>query len=67
MGLDLGNNTITTDLFDVFGDYAGNAVNIRLIDADEKENGGQFILILSVEPDGFSPADSGLADATAAE
>ncbi|WP_290383722.1 hypothetical protein, partial [uncultured Duncaniella sp.] len=57
IGLSMDLNTETDDLFEAVGDYKGSFVDIRLLD-DRKENGsGRYILILSVEPGAFTPAD----------
>lgn len=55
MGLDLGANPYTSDLFEVNGDYTDNFVALRLIDDSEGE---RYILMLSVEPNALSEADS---------
>ena len=54
MGLDLGANPYTKDLFEVNGDYTDNFVALRLIDDSEGE---RYILMLSVEPNALSEAD----------
>lgn len=61
-GLDLSVNAATDDLFDVVGDYQGGLVNVRLLDDPGIAGDGRFILILSVQPDAFSPADDFVAD-----
>ena len=54
LGLDLGANPYTADLFEVNGDYTDNFVALRLIDDSEGE---RYILMLSVEPNAISEAD----------
>lgn len=62
IGLSMDLNTETDDLFEAVGDYQGSFVDIRLLD-DRKDNGsGRYILILSVEPGAFTPADDIMAD-----
>ena len=62
IGLSMDLNTETDDLFEAVGDYKGSFVDIRLLD-DRKDNGsGRYILILSVEPGAFTPADDVMAD-----
>ncbi len=62
IGLSMDLNTETDDLFEAVGDYKGSFVDIRLLD-DRKDNGsGRYILILSVEPGAFTPADDIMAD-----
>lgn len=61
MGADLGNDNSSDDLFDVSGDYNGNFVALRLIDdpgADPQDPEGRYIMILSVEPGGFTESDN---------
>lgn len=59
LGLDLGANPYTADLFEVSGDYTDNYVDVRLIDDQEGE---RYILMLSVEPNAVSEADRLIAD-----
>ena len=54
MGMDLGANAYTNDLFEVSSDYSDSFVALRLIDDQEGE---RYILLLSVEPNGISEAD----------
>ena len=54
MGIDLGANAYTSDLFEVSGDYIDNYMAMRLIDDSEGE---RLILLLSVEPNAISAAD----------
>lgn len=61
LGVDFGINPMSDDLFQVNGPYAGNLVDMRLLDDPD---GQRFILMLSVEPDAFTPADDILADET---
>lgn len=64
LGVDFGINPMSEDLFQVNGPYAGNLVDMRLLDDPD---GKRFILMLSVEPDAFTPADDILADITPAK
>ena len=51
MGMEMGVNTATTDLFDVLADNDSASVNARLID-DMADNGdGRYILFLVVNPE----------------
>ncbi len=59
LGLDLGANPYTSDLFEVSGEYTNNVVGMRLIDDTEGE---RYILMLSVEPNGLTEADLALAE-----
>ncbi|MDE5791717.1 MAG: hypothetical protein K2H96_10880 [Muribaculaceae bacterium] len=59
MGLDLGANPYTSDLFEVTGDYTDNFVAMRLIDDKEGE---RYILMLSVEPNAMSEIDNLVVD-----
>lgn len=52
----LGRNTMTDDLFQVFGDYKGNLVDVRLLD-DDTSGDGRYILMFIVTPDSFTPDD----------
>ncbi|MDE6718132.1 MAG: hypothetical protein K2J70_08070 [Muribaculaceae bacterium] len=54
MGIDLGANAYTSDLFEVSGDYIDNYMAMRLIDDSEGE---RLILLLSVEPNAITAAD----------
>lgn len=54
MGLNLGANPYTSDLFEVNGNYTDNYVAVRLIDDAEGE---RYILMLSVEPVAISTSD----------
>lgn len=54
LGVDLGANAYTSDLFEVNGDYADNYMAMRLIDDSEGE---RFILLLSVEPNACNEMD----------
>lgn len=54
LGLDMGANPYTKDLFEVNGDYTDNFIALRLIDDSEGE---RYILMLSVEPNAISDAD----------
>ena len=54
MGIDLGANAYTSDMFEVSGDYSDNYMAMRLINDPEGE---RYILFLSVEPNAISEAD----------
>lgn len=54
MGMDLGANAYTKDLFEVSSDYSDNYVALRLIDDEEGE---RYILFLCVEPNALSAVD----------
>lgn len=59
MGDDWGVNQLSGDLFEVIGEHDGNYVAIRLIDdAGNGESGGRFIVLMSVEPVGFTSSDN---------
>lgn len=62
LGADLDQNRLTDDLFEAIGEYDGNYVVVRLIDDAGHADGGRYVLVLSVEPEGFTPADSTLAE-----
>lgn len=49
IGMELGADSMTDDLFDVYGNLAGNAVNVRLLDEPGPTN-GRYLLMLAVEP-----------------
>lgn len=57
IGIPMDLDTATDALFEAVGDHKGSFVDVRLL--DEKGNGGdgRYILILSVEPGAFTPAD----------
>ncbi|MDE7413154.1 MAG: hypothetical protein K2N05_05110 [Muribaculaceae bacterium] len=59
IGVDMGANSYTSDLFEVNGDYSDNFMAMRLIDDKEGE---RYILLLSVEPNAITPADKVLAE-----
>ena len=59
MGLDLGANPYTEDMFEVTGYYTDNFVAMRLID---DQDGERYILMLSVEPNAISEADRATVD-----
>lgn len=56
-GLSLDLNTASSDLFEALGEHDGSLINVRLLDDNAGSGDGRFILILSVEPRSFSPAD----------
>ncbi len=61
LGADLGSDTAADGLFDVSGDYNGNFVAVRLIDdpgADPQDPEGRYIMMLSIEPGGFTVSDN---------
>lgn len=57
IGLAMDLNTATDDLFEAVGDWKGNFVDVRLLDEKGDGQSGRYILILSVEPNAFTPAD----------
>ena len=59
MGMDMGANPYTNDLFEVNGNYTENYVAMRLIDDSE---GGRYILFLSVEPNAVGEMDKVMAN-----
>lgn len=59
IGVDLGANAYTSDMFEVSGDYSDNYLAMRLIDDTEGE---RYILFLSVEPNAISEADRASAN-----
>lgn len=62
MGMNIGKNEVAEDsLFEAVGDYAGNLVDVRLIEDDSSLDGGRYVLILSVEPGAYTSADDSLA------
>lgn len=62
IGMMMGRNSASDDLFEAMGDYKGNFVDVRLMDDRHDGENGRYILILSVEPQGFTPADDIYAD-----
>lgn len=62
IGLPMDLNTATDDLFEAVGQYDNSLVVVRLLDDASGDHDGRFILILSVEPDAFSPADDIMAE-----
>lgn len=57
IGIPMGRDSLSDDLFDISGSYKGNFVNVRLMEEQTADSTGRYILILSVEPEGFMPAD----------
>ncbi len=57
IGIPMGRDSLSDDLFDVSGSYKGNFVNVRLMEEQTADSTGRYILILSVEPEGFMPVD----------
>lgn len=57
IGITMGRDSLSDDLFEVSGSYRGNFVDVRLMEERTAENEGRYILILSVEPGGFLPVD----------
>lgn len=58
MNGDWGVNSMNKDLFEVIGEYEGNFVDLRLIDdPGNGNNEGRYILLMSVEPKGFTSGD----------
>ena len=62
IGLPMDLNTATDDLFEAVGDYKGNFVDVRLLEEKGDADSGRYILILSIEPGAFTPADDVMAD-----
>lgn len=62
IGLPMDLNTESDDLFEAVGDYKGSFVDVRLLDERNESGSGRYILILSVEPGAFTPADDVMAD-----
>lgn len=62
IGLPMDLNTATDDLFEAVGDYKGNFVDVRLLEEKGEADSGRYILILSIEPGAFTPADDVMAD-----
>lgn len=62
-GADVGENIYSQDLYEVVGEYKGNLVDVRLMDeaGSGNDNGGRYIIMLSVEPGSFTDTDSVLA------
>lgn len=61
IGADMDVNTLSDALFEISGRYADNFVEMRLVedtvaDAAGKDN-GRFIVIITVEPDGYRDGD----------
>lgn len=52
IGADMGVNVLTDAIFETIGQYAGNMVEVRLIDekAVLHDDHGRFIVVVSVEP-----------------
>lgn len=57
MGIDLGLNVSAEALFELAGMYAGNFVEVRLIDELQDAGAGRYVLYLKVEPDAVTSAD----------
>lgn len=65
IGVTLGADASTDAMFEVSGDYAGNFVEMRLIEEESgpgrdvvPDRAGRFVVTLSVEPGSFTPADN---------
>lgn len=58
MGLQMDLLTGGPDLFEAVGEHCGSLVDIRLLDEKHPEGSGRFILLLSIEPNAFTPADN---------
>lgn len=50
LGMPMGANVATEDLFEATGDYQGSFVDVRLLDDATAADGSRYILMLSVEP-----------------
>lgn len=57
LGLDLGGEPASEELFSLAGRYEGNFIQVRLIDSEAEHGNGRFILAINVEPSGFTAAD----------
>lgn len=57
IGIPMGRDSLSDDLFEASGSYKGNFVDVRLLEEQTADNEGRYILILSVEPGGFLPVD----------
>ncbi len=64
MGADMKADASSDSLFDTTGYYGYSNLNISLIDEGLTGNSGQYIVILEVEPNAFSPADNMMANTT---
>lgn len=65
IGAILSSDEQSADLFEVTGEYKGHFLNARLIDetsyskvTGNQDGSGRYILMLSIEPKGFSAADN---------
>lgn len=57
LGIDMGLNETAEALFELAGTYAGNFVEVRLIDELQSTGAGRYVVYLKVEPDAVSSAD----------
>ena len=46
IGIPMGRDSLSDDLFDVSGSYKGNFVNVRLMEEQTADSTGRYILIL---------------------
>ena len=60
MGMDMGADPATERIFEAVGSYAGNLVEVSLVD-----DGNRYIVMLSVAPGAYFPADDATASLTA--
>lgn len=56
-GMMMSADSCSSRLFEAIGEYLGSFVDVRLIDDAADPSSGRFILVISVEPDGFTVAD----------
>lgn len=56
IGLPMDLNTASEDLFEAVGEYQGSMVDVRLLNEDNGDS-GRYILIISVEPNAYTPSD----------
>lgn len=61
IGLIVGVPDVTDSIFEAFGSYADNALNLRLVEEETDNDSGRFILMLNVTPRSFMPADEIIA------
>lgn len=71
LGMDMGTRADSDALFQAVGNYGENLVNLRLVeqqadasyvmDPDHASGAGKYILVLDIEPDAYTNADSWMA------
>lgn len=57
-GMNMWADAATSQLFEAMGEYGGSFVDVKLIDEPGEGAAGRYILILSVEPQGFTAMDT---------